>query len=100
MIFYNPAAERQLGRPFAELGPVEIRDWYDAFQPTAEDGSPIKREDHPMHLALRRRQPSYRRFLYRGLDGVERVAEGTAFPLVGQCQRHLGAVGIFWEGHK
>jgi hypothetical protein len=92
------AAEPLIGRPCAELGPVEIREWYDAYQPTDEDGSPIKREDHPMHLALRRLQPSYRRFLYQGLDGVRRLAEGTAFRLVGQRQRHLGAVGIFWEG--
>jgi PAS domain-containing protein len=98
LLFYNPAAEPLIGRPFAELGEVELRDWYDAFQPTDEDGSPIKPEDHPMHVARLRQQPSYRRFFYQGLDGVKRQVEGTAFPLLGQCDRHLGAVGIFWEG--
>ncbi len=100
VIFYNPAAEPLIGRPFAELGSVELRDWYETFNPTDEDGSPIKREDHPMYLALRRLEPSCRRFLYQGLDGVKRLCAGTAFPLVGQCQRHLGAVGIFWEASR
>lgn len=100
LIFYNPAAEPLIGRPFEMLGPVELRDWYDAFHPTDEDGSPIKREDHPMYVALRRLQPSYRRFQCQGLDGVKRLVEGTAFPLIGQCQRHLGAVGFFWEGSR
>lgn len=98
VIFFNPAAEPLLGSSFAALGPVELRDWYDAFSPTDEHGEPIKREDHPLYLALRRLQPSCRRFAFRGLDGVRRVVDGTAFPLVGQCQRQLGAVGIFWEG--
>ena len=100
LLFYNPAAERLIGRPFAELGRVEIRELYDAFQPTDEDGSTIKLEDHPLHVARINQQPSYRRFFYRGLDGVRHQVEGTAFPLLGQCNRRLGAVGIFWEGSQ
>jgi PAS domain-containing protein len=97
LLFYNPAAEPLLGRPFASVGPVVLRDWYDAFQPTDEDGSRIKREDHPMYVALSQQQPCHRRFFYQGLDGVKRGIEGTAFPLLGQCNRHLGAVGLFWQ---
>jgi PAS domain-containing protein len=97
LLFYNAAAEPLIGRPFAELGPITLRDWADAFQPTDEDGSRIKVEDHPLSVARLRQQPCYRRFLYQGLDGVKRRIEATAFPLVGQCNRHLGAVGIFWE---
>jgi PAS domain-containing protein len=100
LLFYNPAAEPLLGRPFASVGPVALRDWYDAFQPTDEDGSRIKREDHPMYVALSQQQPCHRRFFYQGLDGVKRGIEGTAFPLLGQCNRHLGAVGLFWEGSR
>lgn len=98
LVFYNPAAEPLIGRPFQQLGPVEIREWYDAFQPTDEDGSLIKRENHPLHLALHHQEPTHRRFLFQGLDGVKRRVEGTAFPLVGQCDRQLGAAAIFWEG--
>ncbi len=100
LLFYNPAAEPLIGRPFAEFGPVELREWHDTFRPTDEDGSSIKLEDHPLHIARLRQQPSYRRLFYQGLDGVKRQVEGTAFPLLGQCNRHLGAVGIFWEGSQ
>ena len=97
LIYYSPPAEGLIGRPFAELGPVDLSDWYDAFQPTDLDGSRIKQEDHPLYVARRRLQPSFGGFLYQGLDGVKRRIEGIAFPLVGLCNRHLGAVGIFWE---
>ena len=98
LVFYNPAAEPLVGRPFERLGPVEASEWYDTFRFADEDGSLIKREDHPMDLARLRHEPTYRRFLFQGLDGVKRVVEGTAFPLLGQCNRHLGAASIFWEG--
>ncbi len=100
LLFYNPAAELLIGRPFAEFGPVELPEWHDAFQFTDEDGSSIKLEDHPLHIARLRQQPSHRRLFYQGLDGAKRQVEGTAFPLLGQCNRHLGAVGIFWEGSR
>jgi PAS domain-containing protein len=100
LLFYNAAAEPLIGRPFAELGPVQLRDWYDAFKPTDEDGSRIKLEDHPLSVARLRQQPCHRRFLYQALDGTRRHVGATAFPLLGQCNRHLGAVGIFWEGPK
>jgi hypothetical protein len=33
----------------------------------------------------------------RGLDGVARQIEVTAFPLIGQGGHRLGGVAIFWE---
>lgn len=97
LLFYNQPAEPLIGRSFAELGEIELRDWYEVFQPTALDGSTIKREEHPMVIALRDGQPISRPFWFRGLDGVRRGVEGAAFPLVGQWDRPLGAVGFFWE---
>jgi PAS domain-containing protein len=97
LAYCNPAAEPLLGRPLAQLGGMLLPEWYDAFQPTDEDGSLIKREDHPLNVARTRLQACHRRLFFRALDGKRRRIEGTAFPLVGQCDRHLGAVGIFWE---
>jgi PAS domain-containing protein len=97
LAYCNPAAEPLLGRPFAQLGGMLLPEWYDAFQPTDADGSLIKREEHPLNVARTRLQPCHRRLFYRALDGRRRGIEGMAFPLVGQCDRHLGAVGIFWE---
>ena len=100
LLFYNPAAEPLIGRPAAELGRIPLRDWDDAFQPTDEDGSRIKVEDHPLSVARLQQRPCHRRFLYRALDGARRHVDATAFPLLGQCNRHLGAAGIFWEGSR
>jgi PAS domain-containing protein len=97
LVFYNPAAEPLIGRPFADVGQVELADLYDTFQFCDEEGWAIKAEDHPLYIALNSQQPCYRSFQLRGLDGVKHHIEGTAFPLLGQCDRHLGAVGIFWE---
>ena len=97
LVYCNGAAEPLLGSPLARLGGMPLPEWYEAFQPSDEDGSPIEREDHPLNVARTRLQPCHRRFFFRALDGQRRGIEGTAFPLVGQCDRHLGAVGIFWE---
>lgn len=97
LVYCNAAAEPLLGGPIARIGGMPLPEWYDAFQPTDEEGSLIKREDHPLNVARTRLQPCHRRFYFRALDGNRRCIEGTAFPLVGQCDRHLGAVGIFWE---
>lgn len=97
LVYCNPAAEPLLGRSLAQLGGMPLPEWYDAFQPADADGSPIKQEDHPLNVARTRLRPCHRRLFFRALDGQRRGIEGTAFPLVGQCGRHLGAVGIFWE---
>lgn len=97
LLFYNEAAEPLIGRPFSEVGHVELRDWIETFEPTDEHGVPIPADEHPLGVARLRQEPSFRRFVYRGLDGVRRRVEAIAFPLLGQCDRHLGAVAIFWE---
>jgi PAS domain-containing protein len=97
LVFYNPAAEPIIGRPFAELGEIQLREWYGAFQATSEDGSPIQPRDHPLYRAVNDQKPSKARFVLHSLDGIEREIEGTAFPLEDHNGRNVGAVGIFWE---
>ena len=50
--------------------------------------------------ALRERRPGHRAIRARGLDGVWRNVEVTAVPIVGQGQRQLGAMVIFWEADQ
>lgn len=97
LVYCNPAAEPLLGGPLAKLGGMRLPEWYDAFQPTDADGSRLAQQEHPLNVARTRLQPCHRRLCYRGLDGTKHGIEGTAFPLLGQCDRQLGAVGIFWE---
>jgi hypothetical protein len=48
-------------------------------------------------IALREHRPTYGRIRILGLDNVRRLIEVTAFPLIGEAGRDLGAVALFWE---
>jgi len=97
LVFFNAAAALVLGRRFEDTGVIVRGEWSALFRPANPVGSPIKREELPLFVATERRQPSHQRGLVRGLDGAVRDLEGIAFPLIGQGERMLGAVGIFWD---
>jgi PAS domain-containing protein len=99
LLFYNEPAEPILGRRFDEAGEMPGEELATMFQTTAEDGSPIDAHDLPVNIALTQRRPAHLWFRIRGLDGIWRKIEVTAFPVEGQGGRHLGAVAIFWEAH-
>ncbi len=100
LIFYNEPAEEILGRRFDETGELAAHEWTHAFIPTNADGEPLKPEELPLIVALSERRPHHSDFWIRGLDSVPRHIEVTAFPLIGQGDRNLGAVAIFWEAHS
>jgi PAS domain-containing protein len=97
LLFFNESCEAIVGRRFDEVGEIRRGEWSLLFKPTEDDGTPIKREDLPLTIAIDKQQPAHRDYWIQGLDGVRRKVEGTAFPLVGQSGRCLGAVGLFWE---
>jgi PAS domain-containing protein len=97
LIFYNEPAEAMLGRRFEETGEMSASEWTTMWTPTDEHGAPMAAEALPLSIALRERRPAYERFRIRGLDNVTRHIEVIAFPLVGQAERRLGAVALFWE---
>ena len=97
LLFYNEPAEGLLGRRFDETGEMPLEQWATIFPATAEDGSPLPADARPLVIALQKRRAAHRGFWIRGLDGVSRRIEATAFPLEGQGGRNLGAVAIFWE---
>lgn len=97
LMFYNEPAESILGRRYEETGEMPVVVWSTIFKPTDEDGAPIDPDSLPLVVALTRRRPAHRGFWIRGLDGVLRHIEVVAFPLVGQADRFLGAIAIFWE---
>ena len=100
LLFYNEPAELVLGRRFDEAGEMPGEELAAMFQTTTEDGSPLGANDLPVNIALTERRPAHRGMRIRGLDGVWRKIEVTAFPVEGQGGRHLGAVAIFWEAHN
>jgi hypothetical protein len=61
------------------------------------DGKPIPPDELPLMIATIQRRPAHRLFWIRGLDGNLRGIEVTALPLIGQANRFLGGIAIFWE---
>jgi PAS domain-containing protein len=97
LVFYNEPAEAILGSRFDETGALPLDEWSQLFLPTDAHGVPLPPDQRPVLIAVHERRPSHRSFWLKGLDNVLRHIEVTAFPLIGQADRHLGAVAIFWE---
>lgn len=100
LIFYNEQAEAILGQTYNETGTMPASEWATVFQPVDREGSLIPPEELPLMIALSKRHPAHKLFWIQGLDGVSREIEVTAFPLIGQADRFLGAIAIFWENPK
>jgi PAS domain-containing protein len=100
LIFYNEPAEAILGQSYTETGMIPAKEWGAIFQPFDSEGNPIALEDRPLMIALREHHPTHRRLSILDKDGVSREIEVTAFPLIGQAERFLGAIAIFWESPK
>ena len=97
LLYYNEPAESVLGSRYAETGPLPASDWSTIFKPVDRNGHPVKPEDLPLMVAMVKQHPAHSSFWIQGLDGTLRQIEVTAFPLMAQAQRFLGAIAIFWE---
>ena len=97
LLFYNEPAEGILGCRYDETGPMPAGQWSTIFQPVDQDGQPMPPEEVPLMVATSKRFPAHKSFWIQGLDENLRQIEVTAFPLIGQASRFLGAVAIFWE---
>jgi PAS domain-containing protein len=97
LIFYNEPAEVILGRRYAETGIIPANEWRVALHPMDKDGKLIPPEELPLTIALTQRHPAHKSFWIRGMDGNLRGIEVTAVPLIGQADRFLGGIAIFWE---
>lgn len=97
LVFYNEPAEQVLGRRFEETGEMLPLEWATAWSPSEEDGTAVAAEELPLWVALNERRPHHRRFWIHAMDHVRREIDAVAFPLIGEANRYLGAVAIFWE---
>jgi len=97
LIYFNEPAENIIGRQFEETDSLALDDRFQAFRPIDDAGVPVSSDEMPLALALREQRPVHKRFWLNGFDGMRHHIEATAFPLIGQAERHLGAVSLFWE---
>jgi PAS domain-containing protein len=100
LLFYNESAEQILGSRYDETGPMSANQLAGIFRTVDQDGSPMKSDDLPIVKALVRRQPAHGTLWIEALDGGLRKIAVSAFPMIGQANRFLGAIAIFWEVPK
>jgi PAS domain-containing protein len=97
LVYYNEPAEPILGQRFSETGEMPIEEWSSVFKFTDENHKSLKPEEIPLTIALRESRPVHMGLWMAGLDNVRRRIQTTCFPLIGQADRFLGAVALFWE---
>jgi PAS domain-containing protein len=98
LIYYNESAEPVLGRRFDQAGEISLEEVASLFELRDEEGHPLQPDQIPLGVALLQRRPAHRRLQMRSLDdGTWRLVEATAFPIIGQGDRFLGAAVLFWE---
>ncbi len=97
LVFYNEPAELILGRRFEEAGEVNLDEWTKIITITDKAGGPIPHEERPLVYALNQRRPTFRQIWLTAFDNIPRFIAITTFPLIGQADRFLGAMAIFWE---
>ncbi len=97
LIYYNEPAEVLLGLRYEEAGEMPIEDWSARFKPVDESGAPFAPEALPLAIALSKHETNNGSLWIWAPDGAKRHLGVTAFPLIGQEDRYLGAVALFWE---
>lgn len=97
LLYYNEHAEIILGQRFSETGEMPADEWGSIFHLSSENHTALKPDELPLNIALTERRPIHMKLFLKGLDNVERFIQTTCFPLIGQADRFLGAVALFWE---
>lgn len=97
LVYYNEPAEAILGARFDDVGEVPADQLDELFSTCDIDGSPLPSSELPAWIAAKKQIPAHRALGFQGMDGVSRIIEVTAIPVVGQAGRHLGVMVTFWE---
>jgi PAS domain-containing protein len=100
LLYYNEPAENILGTRYVETGQMPASEWATVFKPFDRDGNALQPDELPLIIALTKKHPAHKKFWIEGLDGALREIEVTAFPIMAQAERFLGAIAIFWEVPK
>jgi len=98
VIFYNEPAERILGVRFDETGRIDSKEADRLIELSEDPTAGPDDTGRPLLAALHQRRPVHvRRWLLRRGDRVRLHIELTAFPIIDQEERLLGAMAMFWE---
>jgi hypothetical protein len=101
LVYFTEPAEPLLGSSYIQVGELTRDQWGTDWKPRdPETGESIPVEELPLSIAQMRREPAQGAMWITGVDGVDRLIEVVAMPLVGQGEEVFGAVAFFWESKR
>jgi PAS domain-containing protein len=96
LVYFNEPTAELIGVSFEEAGEMPAADLSERFVLRDLDGSPLPELDRPLVIALQKQEPAQRLIRMRSDDGTWKVLADTAIPIVGEGNRHLGAMVLLW----
>jgi len=96
LVFFNEAAEKILGRPYAEAQ-MSRAELAKTFKPVDASGKPIPLAELPVASAFREGIPTLGQLRIESVDGRTRDLEVVALPLFAQADQLVGGMAVFWE---
>jgi PAS domain-containing protein len=97
LIFFNEPAEVVFGARFDEIGEIASSVWDERWPVTDASGAQMSLLESDLANVILHRTPGHQSIRVRGLDGVDRAVEATAFPLFDSVHTFVGAVAVFWQ---
>lgn len=97
MLYYNPPAEKLLGRPYDDRGPVPVEMWSKVFKPKDANGHELSPQDLPLVRTLQKKEPAQGSFYIESITGDTHHLFVTSIPIIGLSKRFLGAIALFWK---
>jgi PAS domain-containing protein len=97
LVYYNEPTEEIIGVRFEDAGEMSAEQLAEKFVLCDIDGSPLADDDRPLMIALTKQMSAHRRIRFLRADKQWREIAVTAIPIIGEGNRHLGAMVTMWE---
>ena len=97
LVYYNEPTEEIIGVRFEDAGEMSAEQVAEVFVICDLDGSPLAGDDRPLMIALTKQMSAHRRIRFLRADKQWREIAVTAIPIIGEGNRHLGAMVTMWE---
>lgn len=97
LVYYNEPTEEIIGVRFEDAGEMSAEQVAEVFVICDLDGAPLAADDRPLMIALTKQMSAHRRIRFLRADKEWREIAVTAIPIIGEGNRHLGAMVTMWE---
>ncbi len=97
LIYYNEQTEVIIGLRFEDAGELPADRVAEIFVISDLDGSPLPEDQVPLVVALTKQVSTHRRLRFLRADKEWREIAVTAIPIIGEGNRHLGAMVTMWQ---